>query len=429
MAVDKNLFLYDLTVVASLYNEGKYVKEWIDYHLLAGVEHFYIYDHESTDDLKEVLRPYVERGFVTLSSYPSIQKQFYTFNDAVQKYKFFSRYIAFIDGDEFILPKSNRSIVEVVDEILADKPAAGGLGINWHCFGSNGQETADYSRGVLERFTRRAPDDWSPPLPGVGLHGGNAHIKSIANPRKIKLWNHPHFAIYFEGCNTVNENGSVIPWAINFPVTTEKLAINHYVTKSKEECQKRCSSNRVDTGGSTNWIERFENYDRNEVFDDSILKYRTARQLETGGSGKPVDYLRLMNALIQNLFPATLKNPPPNFFAGKMETFLTCRKLAAFLRENLLDKDFGMALEEASLRAVQKTFTTNLTLADLRLLIDEMPELLTLEYPVVNEIRETLIQILPQVMNIFRVNNAWREFRDLEIFMNMLKAFDFYEHY
>ena len=111
-----------------------------------------------------------------------------------------------------------------------------------------------------------------------------------------------------------------------------------------------------------------------------------------------------------------------------METFLTCRKLAAFLRENLLDKDFGMALEEASLRAVQKTFTTNLTLADLRLLIDEMPELLTLEYPVVNEIRETLIQILPQVMNIFRVNNVWREFRELEFFMDMLKAFDFYEH-
>jgi len=45
MAVDKNLFLHDLAVVAILYNEGRYLKEWLNYHILAGVDHFYIYDH------------------------------------------------------------------------------------------------------------------------------------------------------------------------------------------------------------------------------------------------------------------------------------------------------------------------------------------------------------------------------------------------
>ena len=40
MAVDKNLFLYNLSVVSIMKNEGPYAKEWIDFNLLAGVEHF-----------------------------------------------------------------------------------------------------------------------------------------------------------------------------------------------------------------------------------------------------------------------------------------------------------------------------------------------------------------------------------------------------
>ena len=59
--VDKNLFLYDLTITAIFKNEGHYLKEWLDYHLLAGVEHFYLYNNDSTDNYKEVLAPYIEK--------------------------------------------------------------------------------------------------------------------------------------------------------------------------------------------------------------------------------------------------------------------------------------------------------------------------------------------------------------------------------
>jgi len=106
MAVDKNLFLHDLAVVASLKNEGHYVKEWLDYHLLAGVEHFYLYDHESTDNYSEVIKPYVDAGLVTNVVYPDNQSLFVAYNGAVSKLKFECRYLALIDGDEFIYPKS-----------------------------------------------------------------------------------------------------------------------------------------------------------------------------------------------------------------------------------------------------------------------------------------------------------------------------------
>lgn len=335
--------------------------------------------------------------------------------------------MSWIDADEFIFPKSNSSVTEVVDEILGASPNASGLVVNILLFGSNGQESADYSRGVLERFTRRAPENWTPPFPNTNVPGGNAHVSSIANPRRIRVFHQPHSPQYFEGCYAVNEKGTLAPGGTtNYPVAFDKIAMNHYHVKSREEYAKKIQRGNADHFNNLYKMEQFAEHDRNEEFDDGILKYREARRnLPPRG---PVDYIRLSNALIKNIFPATLMNTPREFLEGKVETFLTCRKLAAHFRERLMSREFASALEEASLRAIQKTFTTNLTLADVRLLIDEMPEILTLEYSVVKEIRETLIQILPQMMNAFREKNVWREFRELEIFLNTLKAFNFYEH-
>ena len=61
--IDKNLFLYDLAVVAIFKNEGRYLDEWLAYHLLAGVEHFYLYNNDSSDNYKEVLAPLRRKKF------------------------------------------------------------------------------------------------------------------------------------------------------------------------------------------------------------------------------------------------------------------------------------------------------------------------------------------------------------------------------
>ena len=240
MAVDKNLFLYDLAVVAILKNEGHYLKEWLDYHLLAGVDHFYLYDNDSTDDYREIIAPYVAAGLVTSKYFPGKKMQLAAYDEAIQNYRFECRYMAFIDLDEFIFPKTNRSVVEVVDEILSRDEHAAGLGIHWQCFGSNGQDKADYSRGVLERFTRRAKKDFlietdesngSEVRRGIG----NVFFKPVLNPRRIKNIN-LHFALCFEGNYTVNENGTKTPLAFGeSPIFAEKIVINHYFTKSREE--------------------------------------------------------------------------------------------------------------------------------------------------------------------------------------------------
>ena len=145
MREDTSLFRYELAVVAIFKNEAHYVKEWLDYHLLAGADHFFIYDNESTDDIKEVLKPYIENGIVDYIFYPGRCSQVAAYNDAVDKHKFDCMYMAFIDADEFLVPRGGKSIKTVVHELLDDKPFAAGLTPNWQMFSSGGQEKADFS--------------------------------------------------------------------------------------------------------------------------------------------------------------------------------------------------------------------------------------------------------------------------------------------
>ena len=235
LAVDKNLFAHDLAVVAIFKNEEHYLKEWLDYHLLAGVDHFYLYDNDSSDDCAEILAPYVAAGLVTSKKISGGSAQFAAYADAVLNYRFHCRRMAFIDLDEFIFPKNTTaSIPARLDEILKNFPDASGLAINWQLFGSNGEETADYSRGVLERFTRRASVDWVMPIPNRDIPGGNAQVKTVADPRRIYFFTSAHFPIYFEGNFSVNERGEVTDSYCNEPVTAKKIAINHYNVKSRE---------------------------------------------------------------------------------------------------------------------------------------------------------------------------------------------------
>lgn len=436
ISVDKNLFLYDLSVVAIMKNEGNYAKEWLDYHLLAGVNHFYIFDNESPDNLKEVLQPYIEKNLVTYIFYPGKARQYEAYNEAAQKFKFESRYMAFIDADEFIFPQTNQSIVEILDEIFSDKKNVGGLGVNIFNFGSNFQEKADYSKGVLERFTRRNSVEDTPLLNNI--HVGVAQIKSVTNPRKIDYFYNPHFAVYFEGFTAINSKGNPISHFSSYPPTIEKIVMNHYRDKSHEEYIK----NKVQRGtaDAVHNIYKEDGYTHetsaNEVFDDSILKYRNERKkifgvndkniLEIFAEKNKINYDKIFQALFQNLFPIFAKNVSQEFLKGKLETFLTCLKASEFLRGKILNETSGKFFEEISLQAVYCTFQNEITIAELKLLIAEMPRILKFKYPTVDEIRKGLIRMLPQLMDLYRVYDplAWKKFVNYKYLLEMLKIFD-----
>ena len=51
-------------------NEGRYLREWLEYHRLVGVDYFYLYDNGSRDRSVQVLQPYIREGLITLVPWP-----------------------------------------------------------------------------------------------------------------------------------------------------------------------------------------------------------------------------------------------------------------------------------------------------------------------------------------------------------------------
>ena len=95
-----------------------------------------------------------------------------------------------------------------------------------------------------------------------------------------------------------------------------------------------------------------------------------------------------MSALERNLSPTLKIDTPLNFYAGKMETFLTCRAVANYLKTKLTDDTQVKLFEEASLKAILKALENSPSVADKELFDRELPELLKLPYPVVEELRK-----------------------------------------
>ena len=67
---DKREMKYRLSLCLIFKNEAPFLKEWIDYHTIVGVDHFYLYNNNSDDNYKEVLEPYIRQGIVTLIEWP-----------------------------------------------------------------------------------------------------------------------------------------------------------------------------------------------------------------------------------------------------------------------------------------------------------------------------------------------------------------------
>ena len=421
MSAEKNLFPYELAVVAIFKDEAPYLNEWLDYHLLAGVDHFYLYNNDSTDNFEEVLSPYVAANLVTLINFPGKTMQMPAYLDALNRFRFFCRYMAFIDLDEFIFPKTNQSIAEVVDEILFDE--ASSLAIGWRTFGSNGQKTADYSRGVLERFTRRAPDKWQNIVQREEdfLRVGNMYVKLVTNPRRVKLFLGPHVASHFGTNHSVNEHGEKIDTYANESMSADKIIINHYYLKSLEEFTRKSNRGSACLSSNDNKMLLFDASDRNEIFDDGILKYRAARAENFYLESEEQRRRRAEKILIETLMQRTPFDAPPEFFVGKLETFLTCRALA----EKFGTKIGTRSAEEFALVWINQCFVQNnrFSYAELQLFMGVLPEILSRPFPLCKKLNQIAREkIFPVIYADLKASAEWSGFYDYDYVYRLLNA-------
>ena len=216
---------YYLTVCAIAKNEGPYFEEWIEWHRSLGVEKFYIYDNESTDNTKEILTPYIETGLVEYNFWPGMKQQLPAYDDCLEKHRIDARWIAVIDLDEFIKPIKDKTITEFLKR-FEDFSA---VEINWLVYGSGGAKTKQIG-GVVERFKQHSNFD----------HEANRHVKSIVDPRRVFSFIGCHEVARASGY-TADSHGNVVEKHFrDREPQQDVIRINHYAVKSYEEfLQKR----------------------------------------------------------------------------------------------------------------------------------------------------------------------------------------------
>ena len=257
-----------LAIVLIIKNEAQYILEWLNFHIKQGVTHCFIYDNESTDNLQEILQPFIAKKLVTYNRIPGRLRQTDAYNHAIYNYKHKFKYFAVIDADEFLFTPDNTepdSLYNFIDNFMTHHKNAGGLGVNWLIFGSNGHETKP-AGGVLKNFTRCAVKDFGP----------NHFIKTICDPMKVFSVFDAHTLLYYKNFINLDENGNSIGDVVNISrtktVNFDKIRINHYFTKSKQEFMHKRARGMADHNGIRN-IQDFDSHDRNEVIDTEILSH------------------------------------------------------------------------------------------------------------------------------------------------------------
>jgi len=139
---------YNVSICGIFKNESIFLKEWIEYHEMIGIEHFYLYNNKSDDNYLEILKPYIDRNLVTLIDWPYDQAQIKAYNHFYETYRYETQWVSFLDIDEFILPRFKDNISAWIKKM--DKYPV--LVLYWKMFGTSGKIRHCNEELVIEQY-------------------------------------------------------------------------------------------------------------------------------------------------------------------------------------------------------------------------------------------------------------------------------------
>jgi len=260
-----------LSIVAMFQNEAPYLKEWIEYHKILGVEHFYLFNNLSKDNYMPVLKPYIEKGEVELFDWPyKIEglTDFLRCQSAVYSriaWKEETHWLGIIDIDEFIVPAQTYLLTDFLHE-YEDFSA---LFINWQVFGTSKVEKVPKNKLQIEMLTWKAYEKmWM-----------NRLGKTIVKPADVLHVANSHVCNLKPGCIYVNENRAILPSdmkARSKNIHVEKIQINHYWTRDQQYFRDVKLKLRSEKGGQTPQEVFYAKNQTNKIKDERILKYLPA---------------------------------------------------------------------------------------------------------------------------------------------------------
>ena len=279
-----------LAAVSMFKNEALHLDEWLGFCVSEGVEHILLYNNSSTDNFLEVLEPWIAAGIVELVDWPTPYDsgaQTLAHSDALIRLRGQARWAAFIDIDEFLFSPAGQAIPETLRQFESHA----GVIVNWQCYGTSGRESRPVGL-TIENYTHRAKSEWA----------RNRRVKSIVDPLLAVEPRGPHMFTVRPGHFLVTEDMIPVrtvragkwrgwfrhlaasmpylpiePCSIHEPstrqVSTTKLRINHYVTRSHEDLEVKYKDRNSMRPRDRRSYSRY--HDRNEV-EDPILVMKAA---------------------------------------------------------------------------------------------------------------------------------------------------------
>lgn len=263
---------YELAVCAIFQDEGPYLKEWIEFHRMVGVKHFWLYNNNSTDDYLKTLKPYIKKGIVELTDWPSNQQghwldfQNSAYADCLKRSLGVAKWVAAIDLDEFIVPVHDKyEVLTTLRALEKSQPQVGGVMLFWQFFGTSRLYDIPEGKTMVESLLWKAKVDYP----------GNHQVKTICRPEfveKIVV----HFCIYKPGSGDITLNGH---WGPSTTVYVDPLRIHHYFPRTEKYLLEKKIPRRGKYQNKPFTKEEidqeFQRFDKdlNEVYDDTMLKY------------------------------------------------------------------------------------------------------------------------------------------------------------
>ncbi|MGE7368822.1 glycosyltransferase family 92 protein [Neorhizobium sp. NPDC001467] len=275
-------------------NEGRYIAEWIRFHRAIGIRHFIIYDNGSTDNTCEIVRSELSSAHLTIvpwngrvaATKPNrfIDGQVLAFAHAIQNFGDRFSHMAFIDVDEFLVPK----VGSTIDEALRSCGHFPNISLPWHMFGTSGRKTAP-SGGVVMNYVMRSAD-----LVGKGEPSFN--FKCIVDPCEVTEVAVHHFQTRTHGDVTSNDVGRKSTRRERKEpdfFSNSAIQLNHYYSKSEAEMLEKLARGSNYATSSTVLAEKMREtlriIEEDEIEDSAVIDFIQAHNIDLDRPFEPED--------------------------------------------------------------------------------------------------------------------------------------------
>ncbi|GLU02171.1 hypothetical protein SLE2022_194350 [Rubroshorea leprosula] len=109
---------HEMCICTMVYNQARFLKEWVMYHAGIGVQRWYIYDNNSDDDIDSLIESLLDANYnISRRVWPWIKAQEAGFAHCALRARDSCDWVGFIDVDEFFHLKSGLMFHDVLEDV------------------------------------------------------------------------------------------------------------------------------------------------------------------------------------------------------------------------------------------------------------------------------------------------------------------------